>query len=93
MGAGVIWESLYWRKCLLSVVRFLKRVRWAEGPTEQLMVRAEKVLLMSFHTVRKLMEPKLTDATKGMRLDIRSFPVLRDIGVAGGKDSRGAGRS
>lgn len=74
----VIHESSYWKEPLLAAAAFLEELQLSYEGSEDELGRAEREILIGFYTIRKLLDTfKVSEKTKRLKFDIKSFQPIR----------------
>ena len=76
----MIWESVDWKKPLLSSAKWLRSVRLSERTRESTYVRIEKEIFFGFYSIRKLFEAlKVSDSTRTFMYDLAWYPNRKPV--------------
>jgi hypothetical protein len=70
----MIWESTYWKEELFRQAEKLKKCQHQRRWSERSLARLEKIVMIGFYSIRKLVEAKLlSDAIRQMRLPVVKY--------------------
>ena len=72
----MITQSNYWKKDLLKSIDVLEKLKKQKRWRDETHVKLEKLLLLNFYTIRKLLEiKKISDQIENKSIPIIEFPV------------------
>lgn len=76
----MIYESSYWKKPLITIARWLVRVRLNERTQERTYARIERELFISFYAIRKLLDTlKVSDRIKKATTELVWHPNINPV--------------
>lgn len=73
---GMITESYYWKKPLLTGANFIRKYMDEENITDAQFARIEREIFIGFYTVRKLLEAtgKVSPETRDLQVSLKCYP-------------------
>lgn len=74
--SGMITESYYWKKPLLTGANFIRKYMDEENITDAQFARIEREIFIGFYTVRKLLEAtgKVSPETRDLQVSLNRYP-------------------
>jgi hypothetical protein len=74
--SGMITESYYWKKPLLTGANFIRKYMDEENITDAQFTRIEREIFIGFYTVRKLLEAtgKVSPETRDLQVSLKCYP-------------------
>ncbi|MDT9599189.1 hypothetical protein [Sphingosinicella rhizophila] len=74
--SGMITESYYWKKPLLTGANFIRKYMDEENITDAQFARIEREIFIGFYTVRKLLEAtgKVSPETRDLQVSLKRYP-------------------
>ncbi|WP_428333778.1 hypothetical protein [Novosphingobium sp.] len=74
--SGMITESYYWKKPLLTGAKFIRKYMDKEYITDAQFARIEREIFIGFYTVRKLLEAtgKVSPETRDLQVSLKCYP-------------------
>lgn len=74
--SGMITESHYWKKPLLTGANFIRKYMDEENITDAQFARIEREIFIGFYTVRKLLEAtgKVSPETRDLQVSLKCYP-------------------